>query len=841
MLSTEIRELFKKFFLHKDHQYINSSSLLPLNDSSILFVNAGMVPFKNSFLGIEKPDSLNVCSIQKCLRAGGKHNDLNNVGYTNRHHTFFEMLGNFSFGGYFKEQAIKYAWDFITKELKIDTKRLYITYYHSDLETYNLWKKIANLDESRVVAVSSSDNFWQMSETGPCGPCTEIFYDHDNGIDVGFLQDNRSDLRYVEIWNIVFMENNITFDNKKEKILTPCIDTGMGLERITAVLQGTDDNYRTDLFSDIREKTQFLSKNINLDDVVLNIISDHLRSTVFLSFEHIEPSNTGRGYIMRKIIRRAVTYYYLKGIKEPFLWQIVDFFIKKMSFSYPDLKTKKKHIEEEIKKEEEFFISGLSKTMSVFNNITKEMNKGDFFPGEKAFFLYDTYGMPVEILKEMLFSRGMNLNEEKFLYEMQLQKQRGKESWKKNLSTGDLYGDISDIKSSFQGYESLTIKTTIKRTFNKEKNILDLFLEESPFYGESGGQKGDLGVIKSTDGQSVAEVIDTQKINNMCLVRCKIIKGSFYDDQCVLCEVDEKTRFSLSSLHSATHLLHKALKIKFGDSIRQKGSLVSYKKLRFDFNYNKSITNDELCELEDIVNSFIHDNTAVQTEIKNTEEAIKTGAESLFGEKYLDKSRVVSIGPSIELCGGTHVSNTSEIGLFKIINEKSIASGIRRIEAIVGSEVLKFYRNKEKEYKTNINNLKEENRNISVSFDKVKNDYYSLFLDSSPKKLFLSAKENDFFIQEVDFIPHKEIRKVVLGFSQKRQEGVFAFLSKDKNKKILLISCTQKSVDFVSADFLIKAIANAFNIKGGGNKYLAQTSNMERNIDDVIDVIKKAL
>ncbi|MDR2548496.1 MAG: alanine--tRNA ligase, partial [Rickettsiales bacterium] len=725
MKLNEIRERFIKFFVSNNHKQVSSSPLIPEHDPTLMFTNAGMVQFKNIFTGLQKTEMKRAVSSQKCLRAGGKHNDLENVGYTTRHHTFFEMLGNFSFGDYFKKTAIELAWKFITEELSLDKNRLSITVYHTDDEAYKIWRKVSGFSDDKIIRIATDDNFWNMGNTGPCGPCSEIFYDHANPN----LQD---DDRVVEIWNLVFMEFNKDEEGNLQKLPEKCIDTGMGLERIAAVMQNVHDNYDIDLFSALVNKLQELCGNTE-NEVAHKIIADHLRAAVFLIAEGTLPGNEGRNYVLRRLIRRAARYIHLLGYNDSLLHNIFPVLIDSSSSAYmgdvyPELIRAKSSIETVLKSEEENFKDTLMKGISLLEKFTADLKLGDTLPGESAFKLYDTYGFPLDITLDILKERKINFDQKGFDDAMEEQKERARAKWAGSgeKSVEQVWFDLIDKfgKTEFVGYEFDEVEDAKVLAIISPKNeVIDsakegekvtIILDKTPFYGESGGQVGDTGsfiVIQVADtgiqkksdwscavnytAKGMVTVENTNKINGLHLHRCMVKSGSICKGDTVTASIDKKRRQDLRRNHSATHLLHFALRKILGDHITQKGSLVAPDRLRFDFSHNTQITQDQLFAIEDMVNSLIRENFSTSTKIQSMNKAIDEGAMALFGEKYGDQVRVVSIGNSKELCGGTHVERAGEIGLFKIVTECSIASGVRRIGALTGQEAINYVRDNE--------------------------------------------------------------------------------------------------------------------------------------------------
>ena len=707
----DIRKEFLKFFEKKGHKIYSSSSLVP-DDNSLLFTNAGMVQFKPIFTG-EKPAPTppRATSSQLCMRAGGKHNDLENVGYTNRHHTLFEMLGNFSFGDYFKEEAIAYAWEFVTEVLELPKDRLWITIHESDDEAGKIWEKYVSKD--RIVKMGDKDNFWQMGDTGPCGPCSEIHF--DQGADKfnspeDYLGGDGD--RFLEIWNLVFMQYNKDENGKLTPLPKPSIDTGMGLERITAIKEGVTSNYDTSIFKPLLKKIEEITNKEYFKDkrgASHRVIADHIRAVSFLLAHGVRFDREGRGYVLRRILRRGVRHGYLLGMKEPFMYKIVDTLAEQMKSHYPYLLEKKEAIKDAIKLEEERFFATIDKGMTLFK---EELAKTtDIFSGEVAFKLYDTYGFPLDLTEDMLREVGKKVDMPVFNTLMQEQKERARANWK---GSGDKKVNLKDLEkispNKFVGYEYTEYKTKIKALFDKDLNLVNeldgdgfVMLEETPFYAESGGQRGDKGVLIK-DGNIIAKVIDTKKYDDRNISKVKDTKLVVNEE--VLAKVDE-SRKEIAKHHSATHLLHSALRKVLGEHVTQAGSLVEANRLRFDFTHPRALTKEELTKIEEMVNNVVA--KAIKAEVIETtiNEAKKMGAMALFGEKYGDIVRVVKFGDfSIELCGGTHVKNSAEISNFYIVKESGVSAGVRRIEAVCGLSGYKY----SKEFIEEVNELKAENK-----------------------------------------------------------------------------------------------------------------------------------
>ncbi|WP_250295631.1 alanine--tRNA ligase [Wolbachia endosymbiont of Oedothorax gibbosus] len=851
MKLSEIRERFIKFFVNNDHEQVSSSPLIPEHDPTLMFTNAGMVQFKNIFTGAQKTEMKRAVSSQKCLRAGGKHNDLENVGYTTRHHTFFEMLGNFSFGDYFKETAIEFAWKFITKELSLDKNRLSITVYHTDDEAYEIWRKISGFSSDKIIRIATDDNFWSMGSTGPCGPCSEIFYDHVNPN----LQD---DDRIVEIWNLVFMEFNKDEEGNLHKLPKKCIDTGMGLERIAAVMQNAHDNYDIDLFSALIDKSQeYCGRTEN--NVAHKIIADHLRAATFLIAEGVLPGNEGRNYVLRRLIRRAARYIHLLGYNDSLLHRIFPALIDSASSAYmgdiyPELIRAKSLIETTLKSEEENFKDTLMKGINLLEKFTTDLKSGDTLPGESAFKLYDTYGFPLDITLDILKEKKINFDQKGFDDAMGEQKERARTKWAGSgeKSVEQVWFDLIDKfgKTKFVGYEFNEVSDAkILAIVSSKNEIIDsakegekitIILDKTPFYGESGGQVGDTGSLIKSD-RSIIIVENTNKVNDLYLHRCIVKSGSICKGDVVTASIDKERRQTLRRNHSATHLLHFALRKILGDHVTQKGSLVAPDRLRFDFSHNTQVAQDQLFWVEDMVNSLIRENLSASTKIQSMNQAIDEGAMALFGEKYGDQVRVVNIGDSKELCGGTHVEHTGEIGLFKIVTESSVAFGVRRIEALTGQEAINYVRDNEISLKKVaefikvpaseiINRLNILNQERKESEAKIKNLYKKLVSAENIKSTEINGI--NFVSHAFTNIPANIIREFIL--QQQKPKTVIAFTATEKDKTVLIVKVSKDLTNRISAKELI-SIAVEKNC--GGNPELAQTGCDGNKIDDAITAI----
>jgi alanyl-tRNA synthetase len=704
----QIRKTFLDFFARNGHAVVESSPLVPRNDPTLMFANSGMVQFKNVFTGVEKRPYSTATTAQKCVRAGGKHNDLDNVGYTARHHTFFEMLGNFSFGDYFKERAIELAWTLITKEYELPVSRLLVTVFSEDQEAYDLWRKIAGLPDSKIIRIPTSDNFWRMGDTGPCGPCSEIFYDHGDKIWGGPPGSAEQDGdRFIEIWNLVFMQYEEQAGGIRTDLPRPSIDTGMGLERISAVLQGTHDNYEIDLMRALIGASA-VETGVEPDGahkVSHRVIADHLRAASFLVADGVLPSNEGRGYVVRRIMRRAMRHASLLGAKEPLMHKLVPTLVREMGQAYPELVRAEGLIAETLRLEETRFRKTLERGLSILDTESAGLGEGATFSGETAFTLYDTYGFPLDLTQDALRPRGIAVDTAGFEAAMQLQKQKARAAWAGSgeAATDTVWFAVKEKTGAteFLGYDTETAEGQVLAILKDGAEVAALAAGESglvvvnqtPFYGESGGQQGDRGVMSGEGAR--AAVTDTQKkLGDLFVHAVTVSEGRLSVGQAVQLEVDHARRAAIRANHSATHLLHEALRQVLGDHVAQKGSLVAPDRLRFDFSHNKPIGDDELAKVEDIANRVLLANAPVVTRLMGQEEAIASGARALFGEKYGDEVRVVSMGPapegskasgwSVELCGGTHVARTGDIGLVTVVGEGAVAAGVRRLEAMTG-------------------------------------------------------------------------------------------------------------------------------------------------------------
>ena len=839
MITTkDLRTKFINYFKLKQHSHQPSLSLVPFGDETLLFTNAGMVQFKDVFLGSEKRDYSRAVTVQKCLRAGGKHNDLDNVGYTARHHTFFEMLGNFSFGDYFKKEAINFAWEFLTKEINLPVEKLWVTIYSTDDESFDIWHKDIGLAKDRIIRIDTTDNFWSMGDTGPCGPCTEIFYDHGEDVAGGLpgTVDEDGD-RYIEIWNLVFMQYNRQNDGKLIDLPQPSVDTGMGLERLAAVLQNVHDNYDIDLFQALIKKAQELTNTADKNSPSLKVLADHIRSCAFLIADGILPSNEGRGYVLRRIIRRAIRHGNKLGTKDIFFYKLLGELINQMGEVYPELVKNADLIKNALIKEEQLFLKTINNGIKIFETEIKKL-KDKTISGELAFKLYDTYGFPLDLTADMARERNLKVDEQAFQEQMNKQKKRSKESGKFNLDYNNLINSSS--VSEFKGYSNLIEDASVVEIY-KDKNSISrledndqavIILDKTPFYAESGGQVGDKGVLEGVGLEFVVE--DVQKSGDAILHIGRLVKGVLNINDEITARVNIEARMATTINHSATHLLHKALKVVLGNHVCQKGSLVDEKKLRFDFTHDKTISRQQIEEIEKLVNVQIRSNFPVSTIETHQDRAKSMGAEALFGEKYGDIVRVISMGDfSVELCGGTHVNHTGDIGLFKIVSESGVASGIRRIEAITADYALQHTLNTENKVTAVKDILKANDSNI---IDKLNSLYEQLKAQdkqiSKLKKDLLSntgdaikeSKHGDIalVIANVDGVDINTLREKIDDYKSKNQKIIVVFSTIVSNKVQFVIGVSKSLVSVIKAGDIAKELGSYIDGKGGGRPDMAQ-------------------
>ena len=845
----EIRSSFLDFFEKNDHRVVPSSPLIPHNDPTLMFVNAGMVPFKNYFIGNETPENKRAVSSQRCVRAGGKHNDLDNVGHTARHLTFFEMLGNFSFGDYFKEEAISLAWDLLIKEYSIPKEKLLITIYKEDEEAGEIWKKISGFSDNKIIKISTDDNFWSMGEEGPCGPCSEIFFDHGDSVQGGppGSKDEDGD-RFVEIWNLVFMQFLKKSNSEKVDLPKPSIDTGMGLERISTVLQGKINSFDTDLFLSLVDgiEDQICIKANDNNIANFRVIADHLRSISFLIADGVLPSNDGRGYVLRRIMRRAMRHNHLLGIKDPILFKLSDLVINLMYKSYPELVRAKELIRLTLFNEEEKFLSTLSKGIKILNDESKSLKPGDIFDGSSAFKLYDTYGFPLDLTEDLLRDKELKLDKKSFNIAMQKQRDDARKSWlgSGQKKTEEIWFDVSDISkpTEFLGYaenESMGEVSAIIIDGKISKKISEgdegaIVLNQTPFYAESGGQLGDEGLIFSNNVNFI--VTDTKKkINGVYAHFGKLIKGNIFNGDVLNLKIDTDNRKKIMANHSATHLLHEALRRVLGPHVTQKGSQVSSQKLRFDFSHPKALTKEELQNVELKINQLILEDSSVMTEVLPYEEAIKKGALALFGEKYDDEVRVLSMGNdsfSVELCGGTHVKSLNDIGLFKLISQSSVASGIRRIEAKTGDEASSSISIIEKMSFDSQNKEKKSNKNKAEKISK-----------SILNGKILDINDIKFYHDILEDIDGKNLRSLIDECKKDLGSGIICLISRDNKKATIAIGVTNDLLDIFDSVQLVRIASEKMSGKGGGGRPdMALSGGSEPNkAEEAIEVLIKKI
>ncbi len=853
MTTADIRQAFLDFFATNQHQVVASSSLVPADDPTLLFTNAGMNQFKDCFLGNDKRSYTRATSSQRCVRAGGKHNDLENVGYTARHHTFFEMLGNFSFGDYFKHDAIRFAWSFLTETLKLPKDKLTVTVYESDDEAFAIWRDEVGVPVERIIRIGDkspdkqyeSDNFWSMGDTGPCGPCTEIFYDHGEHIWGGPPGSPEEDGdRFIEIWNLVFMQFNRHADGRMEPLPKPSVDTGMGLERIAAIIQGVHSNYEIDIFDNLIKDVAKLLDVQDLSNKSLRVIADHIRSCGFLIADGVMPSNEGRGYVLRRIIRRAIRHGNQLGATEVFFWRVYQSLVNQMAQAYPELETQQAIVEKVLRLEEEQFLKTLDRGLAILNEALEAL-EGDTIPGETVFKLYDTYGFPVDLTNDVARERNVKIDEAGFENAMAQQRQRAQQA----NQFGKDYNDAlsSENESEFTGYELIQDSSQVVEIFvdNQSVNTVAagekalIVLNQTPFYAESGGQVGDTGNLVSQQAK-VFEVQDTVKLNK-AIAHQGIAQASVTVGDSVEAVIDNSRRQNIKLNHSATHLVHAALRQVLGEHVSQKGSLVMADKLRFDFAHFEAMTADEISQVETIVNQQIRQNHALSTELMDLESAKQAGAMALFGEKYDDQVRVVSMGEfSTELCGGTHVERTGDIGLFKIISEAGIAAGIRRIEAVTGDAACEYVAQTQQKITDIAGLLKSDAGSV---IDKVrqaldKNKQLEKQLQQLQDKLASQAGADllnktvevngvKLLSAEVEGIDAKALRGTLDQLKQKIGSGVIVLGLKNGEKVNLIAGVTNDLTKQVKAGQLIGELAQQVGGKGGGRPDMAQAGGSQ--------------
>jgi alanyl-tRNA synthetase len=879
----EIRSTFLDYFKKNGHEIVPSSPLVPRNDPTLMFTNAGMVQFKNVFTGLEQRPYKTASTAQKCVRAGGKHNDLDNVGYTARHHTFFEMLGNFSFGDYFKEQAIEHAWTLITKEFGIDAKRLLVTVYHTDDEAFNLWKKIAGLSDDRIIRIATSDNFWAMGDTGPCGPCSEIFYDHGDHIWGGppGSPDEDGD-RFIEIWNLVFMQYEQLSKEERVDLPRPSIDTGMGLERVAALLQGKHDNYDIDLFRALIQASEEATgvKAEGEQRASHRVIADHLRSSAFLIADGVLPSAEGRGYVLRRIMRRAMRHAELLGAREPLMWKLLPALIQQMGRAYPELVRAEPLITETLKLEETKFRTTLKRGLSLLSDATTTLNKGDMLDGETAFKLYDTYGFPLDLTQDALRAREISVDLSGFTDAMERQKAEARSHWagSGDKATETIWFELRDKHGAteFLGYDTETAEGVVQAIVKdgatvgeaKSGDKVQIVVNQTPFYGESGGQMGDTGIISSDSAK--IEVTDTQKRGEGLFVHMgTVVEGSIKSGDAVALTVDHARRSHIRANHSATHLLHEALREVLGTHVAQKGSLVTPDRLRFDVSHPKPMSQEELKVVEDMANEIILQNSPVTTRLMSVDDARAEGAMALFGEKYGDEVRVVAMGKglhgakagkpySIELCGGTHVSATGDIGLVRILGDSAVSSGVRRLEAVTGEAARAYLSEQDERVKALAGALKVQPGEVLSRVEALMDERRKLEkeLADAKRKLAMGGGQggSEEAVREVAGV--KFLGKAISGVDPKDLKGLaddgkasigsgvvtLIGVSED-GKASAVVAVTSDLVGRFSAVDLVRVASAALGGKGGGGRPdMAQAGGPDgAKADEAIEAVAVAL
>jgi len=864
MKSSQIRSAFLDYFKKHNHEIVPSSSLIPANDPTLLFTNAGMVQFKDVFLGKENRPYQRAASSQRCVRAGGKHNDLENVGYTARHHTFFEMLGNFSFGDYFKREAIHYAWEFLTKVLGLPPEKLWVTVYEEDDEAADIWLKEVGVDPNRFGRIGAKDNFWSMGDTGPCGPCSEIFYDHGPQVAGGppGSADAEGD-RYIEIWNLVFMQYDRTADGQLHPLPKPSVDTGMGLERLAAVLQGVHNNYDIDLFKNLIKPAAELAGISDLKNTSLRVIADHIRACSFLITDGVVPSNEGRGYVLRRIIRRAIRHGNKLGLSEPFFYKLVAPLCNEMGEAFPELLKARTEVERLLKQEEERFAKTIEHGLSILNETIKQLS-GKVIPGSIAFKLYDTYGFPLDLTADVAREHGLSVDMEGFEKAMKEQRERGQEGSQFDV---DYHASLElQGHTEFTGYENTQDSAKILSLYRDgvaveqlqegEKGLV--VLDRTPFYAESGGQVGDTGYIESASAQF--EVHDTQKQQDVFTHIGVISKGVLHVDDTVTATIDSSLRRNIADNHSATHLLHAALRKVLGEHVTQKGSLVQANRLRFDFSHYEPVTAAQLSEIENLVNEKIRANLPVDTRLMKQDDAIAAGAMALFGEKYGDTVRVLSMGDfSVELCGGTHVNRTGDIGVFKIISETGTAAGVRRIEAVAGASALQWisdndYRLQQvasllkagrDDVDSKVNQLLRRNKELEKELEKLQGQLAS----SRGGDLLSQAQDIDgikVLAARLDGVDPKSLRDTMDQLKNKLGSAAVVLATVQGDKVSLVAGVTKDQIDRVRAGNLVNAVAEQVGGKGGGRPDMAMAGGnnpaaLDAALQSVPDWIRQQL
>ena len=842
--SADIRNAFLEFFKNKQHEIVPSSSLVPANDPTLLFTNAGMVQFKEVFLGHEKRPYVRATSSQRCVRAGGKHNDLENVGYTARHHTFFEMLGNFSFGDYFKQEAIEYAWEFLTEVLGLPADKLWVTVFDEDDEAADIWLNEIKVDPSRFSRIGAKDNFWSMGDTGPCGPCTEIFYDHGEDIPGGppGTPDEDGD-RYIEIWNLVFMQYDRDSEGKLNPLPKPSVDTGMGLERLAAIMQGGHSNYDIDLFQALIKAVAKLANCKDLDNSSLKVIADHIRSCSFMIVDGVIPSNEGRGYVLRRIIRRAIRHGHKLGIRDSFFYKLVAALVEQMGDAYPELTKMQPQVEKVLKQEELRFAETLDQGMAILEQAIKELSAREI-PGETVFKLYDTYGFPYDLTADIARERNLTVDKAGFDKAMEAQRERARSV--KSFAAD--YNQAINIEGSteFTGYDLLKDSGKVLALFKEGEAVEQLnageqgmlVLDQTPFYAESGGQVGDHGelVAGSDINETVFKVSDTQKQGEVFVHIGTVGQGKVVVGESLQAYVDESERQQIAEHHSATHLMHAALRDVLGEHVQQKGSLVDADKLRFDFSHFEPISQQQLEQIEALVNTHIRCNHVVQTKIMSQEDAIASGAMALFGEKYGDSVRVLNMGDfSIELCGGTHVQRTGDIGIFKITSETGVAAGVRRIEAVAGAKAIEWIEQGEtalnniaalvkgsrEDVQQKVEQLLAQSRKLEKDLEKLKGK----MANSQGSDLAGQAEEVagiKVLAAKLDGADNKVLRDTLDQLKNKLGSAAVVLAAVDGQKVSIVAGVTRDKTDIIKAGDLVNVVAEKVGGRGGGRPDMAQ-------------------
>jgi len=851
MNTAELRKSFLDYFAAKNHEIVASSPLVPANDPTLLFTNAGMVQFKDVFLGLDKRPYVRAVSSQRCVRAGGKHNDLENVGYTARHHTFFEMLGNFSFGDYFKSDAIHYAWQYLTQEIGLPAEKLWVTVYEEDDEAADIWLKDIGVDTARFSRIGAKDNFWSMGDTGPCGPCSEIFYDHGPKITGGppGTADEDGD-RYIEIWNLVFMQYDRNTKGELQPLPTPSVDTGMGLERLAAILQGVHNNYDIDLFKALIKATADLAGVDDLSNNSLRVIADHIRACAFLVTDGVVPSNEGRGYVLRRIIRRAIRHGYQLGLKEVFFYKLVGPLVEEMGQAYPELVKARKLVERLLKQEEQRFAETIDQGMGILDQAINDMS-GKTIPGKTVFKLYDTFGFPIDLTADIARERGLKLDKKGFDKAMAEQRERARAASHFSLTLSD--GIEIKSQTDFTGYTQMEDKCQVIALYANGKPVKTLregqdglvVLDKTPFYAESGGQVGDQGVLRISHDKKKANVSfavkDTQKQNDAFTHVGTVVSGEIAINDEVLAKINKADRHAIAHNHSATHLLHAALRQILGDHVTQKGSLVDADRLRFDFSHFESISSEQLDAIEELVNEKIRENMKVETQLMSHKDATASGAMALFGEKYGDIVRVLRMGDfSVELCGGTHIQRTGNIGFLKITSESGVAAGVRRIEAVTGVGALDWVKQTEHSMQTiaalmkgsrsgvedRVAQLLQRNKDLEKQLEQIKGQMAS----ARGGDLVSQAQEIEgvkVLAAKLDGADPKSLRDTVDQLKNKLGSCAIVLATVENNKISLVAGVSKDQVKNIQAGKLVNFVAQQVGGKGGGRPDMAMAGGNE--------------